>query len=885
MKSHETQLLAAASFLATVMATSAIAQEAAMTNSPTAAVTEVAAASVDTALFLLRVSLPVGGTYVIASSGETPLTLSLDGEVIMSVPAVAEEGAEAFRVITSLVAGDHLIAIEGADLSIEQVELVSLYELGTTPLSIVISADVLSSEEATILAGSIAVPNRMISPSGAQIASSGPATLPFVIGESSSNGPTVEKVAPASTTAARTSGGSVNVTDATTPGGAPATTEDVMPGTTKSTRSSGATTVAREITPPTASGAPQAPTPPVVRPTPVVPPVISAEMARSSPLTPPTGVALTQAVQIIGGASEAGVVAASGQTLFGQVMDPMTFDIVNAVIMPSGRETSVDVGPMTGQFVVRLFPEDMATGETMVTITAGSSFDEDVVTQSVSYDFTAATPDGGLMQALLRMTNGPNADLYTHVREIGFENYVNEQLNPDAIDDSVFEGMNIDILGRQNQEFRDNVITRLLTDDIIRSSYSEKQFQDVMGAFWRNHFHTATSYGSPHGSTAWRNVEDRQFYRDNAFGNFEDLLLFSARSPLMAHFLNNRDSRVALIGEDRTERINENYGREILELHTVGVDTNYTEEDVIASSLVFTGWSSTIINPTIGFDRKFPAPIHEFAFHPEDHDTEDKFVPFLNTTITGRSGPNGVKEGEELIAILANHPRTRQFVCGKIVQRLVADEMPASFVNICVDTWAATDGDMGEVFRAILTEPTYTTDVALQQSKFKTPYEYVTSIIRALDIYPEFDETKPLSYLVWARSALRLSGYDPYDHFVPTGMGEVAEDWMTTAVMMSQYKWATEFTNDFRHFNPGVIQEISDMGLETAEEVAAYMLTVATADRFTREEFEQMVNALNLTDKRFDQLVNSGRGFKRERDIALRRAAGMLIMLPSFHIQ
>ena len=886
MKFHQIRLLAAAPFLVTTIATSAIADEAVMANSNAVVVTQVATTSVgtDTIVFPMRISVPADGTYVFTSPASNPVTLSLDGVVILTVPAETAEDTEAFRIIMTLTAGDHLIEVEGSNLSAEQVALVSMYKLGTEPLSIAISAEGLTADEAAILAGSISVPLSPMASASTQVASVAPAATPFVIG-GNTGAQTDTSTATLGGTTISADGGSPDSAAATS-NGAPTTNESGEPITPR--RSSGATTVASATptqTPRTPTSPGISPAPAAVPPTPVVPPVIPDDMARSSPLTPPTGFTLTEAVQITGGASEAGVVAVTGQTLFGRVMDQITYDIVNVVIMPSGRETTVDVGTTTGQFAVRLFPEDLVSGEATVIVTATSSFDEDVVTEPVSYDFTAATPHGGLMQALLRMTNGPSADLYTHVREIGFENYVNEQLNPDAIDDSVFEAMNIDVLGRQSQEFRDNVITRLLTDDIVRSSYSEKQFQDVMGSFWRNHFHTATSYGSPHGSTAWRNVEDRQFYRDNAFGNFEDLLLFSARSPLMAHFLDNRESSAALPGEDRTERINENYGREILELHTVGVDTNYTEEDVIASSLVFTGWSSRQINPTLGFDRSFPAPIHEFIFHPEDHDTEDKFFPFLNTTITGRSGPGGVMEGEELIAILANHPRTRQFVCGKIVQRLVADEMPENFVNSCVDAWAATNGDMGEVFRAILTEPTYTTDVALQQSKFKTPYEYVTSIIRTLDIYPEFDETEPLSYLVWARNALLQSGYDPYDHFVPTGMGEVAEDWMTTAVMMSQYKWATNFTNSSQIVNSGIVQQISDAGVETAEEVAAYMLTVATADRFTREEFEQMVNALNLADRRFDQLINRGRGFKRERDLALRRAAGMLIMLPSFHIQ
>jgi uncharacterized protein (DUF1800 family) len=566
-------------------------------------------------------------------------------------------------------------------------------------------------------------------------------------------------------------------------------------------------------------------------------------------------------VQLVGGASPEGVVGSSGQTLFGAVMDPMTFDIVTGTVAQSGREFTVDVGPTTGQFAVRLFPEDMASGEVDITMAGASSTNDAVTSVPISYQFDAATVYDGVSQALSRVTYGPTADLYGRVRAIGFENYIEEQLNPAGINDAAFDQMNFDQILERGDENFNRIVRQLFRHNLAHSAFSEKQLQDVMGDFWSNHFHASTK-----GSNVFvQNIDDRIFFRENAFGRFEDLLRYSAHSPLMSQFLDNDQSRAG--------NLNENYGREILELHTVGVNGGYGDADVIAVSRVFTGWNFNRINDNANDESN----IYEFEFLDSRHDTDDKFIPFLNTTIAGRSGAAGAEEGDELIAILADDSRTQNYVCGKIVQRFVADTPPAEFVQLCVTAWQTSDGNSGEILRAILTAPAFIQNVEYQRTKGKTPYEYVVSTIRAFDMAPDGDDDEGDFFERFLTTSQR-AGYAPHTFSVPTGLPEVGSAWSSSAAMIAKYGGITEVVERPQNYNLDLDATIRDAGLETAEEVAGYLLTIATADRFTLEEYDALVGILKGEDGIFEPLVQN-------ESAAFNRAAGLLIVLPSFQLQ
>lgn len=601
------------------------------------------------------------------------------------------------------------------------------------------------------------------------------------------------------------------------------------------------------------------PTPtPTPTPNPTAPPAGSAQV---TPLSPPANVALTSAVQLTSAGDATGRVPNTGTTLFGAVMDNSMFDIVNVAIAPANRTTTVNVGPMTGQFAVRLFPEDFAQGNNItVTLTGASTASDQVAAQPVSYSLTGAAVQDGVTQALSRLTYGATPELYARIRAIGFAAFVEEQLNPDAITDTAFNAMNVASLLRPTTQSQGEMFNSIMAHDIAHAAFSEKQLREVMGQFWMNHFFAATKDTG----ILQQNIDDRAFFRANAFGRFEDLLLYSARSPLMSQFLDN--------DQNRRGNLNENYGREILELSSVGVNAGYTDEDVREVARIFTGWGYIRTNPTaVGVAEEF-----DFQFFPDRHDTGNKTISFLNMTITGRTGEAGVQEGEELITALSRNVNTRNFVCGKIVQLLVADTPPADFIASCAMAWESTDGDIEAMLRAILLDPAYITNVAYQRNKVKTPFEYAVSAIRALGATPQTGQVD--AFYRDVRETFERAGQPILYFQVPTGLPEVAGAWTSSATMIASYNEMMDITENRERFGIDLVGDITAAGLETAEEVAAYLLTISTADRFTKEEFDAIVSVLKGPDGIFEPRVTN-------ETLPLERAIGLLVVTPSFLLQ
>ncbi|MEO1474705.1 MAG: DUF1800 family protein, partial [Pseudomonadota bacterium] len=242
-----------------------------------------------------------------------------------------------------------------------------------------------------------------------------------------------------------------------------------------------------------------------------------------------------------------GTVSSTGTTLFGSVQDPGQFDMVSVTVEPSGRTAMVDVGPTTGQFAVRLFANDFASGsEVSVTLQGGSTVGASQASEPITYELTGSLPTDGIVQALSRMSFGATPTLYSRVREMGFEAYVQEQLNPGSINDNAYRQSYLANFNAANVNclscYQDNVEEYL----IARATYTQRQLQEVIGAFWANHFHANTKMSDIRRA----NFDDRVFFRENAFGKFEDLLTYSARSPLMSQYLDNDTSRKFAINEN-----------------------------------------------------------------------------------------------------------------------------------------------------------------------------------------------------------------------------------------------------------------------------------------------------------------------------------------------
>ena len=316
---------------------------------------------------------------------------------------------------------------------------------------------------------------------------------------------------------------------------------------------------------------------------------------------------------------------------------------------------------------------------------------------------------------------------------------------------------------------------------VMRAAVSERQLYEVMVDFWTNHFNVFFGKGA-----------DRYLLpsyiehtiRPRALGRFEDLLIATAQSPAMLFYLDNvqsvtpgsrppqldrlarrRGPRADSMRERLAERmprgINENYARELLELHTLGVDGGYTQQDVQEVARILTGW---------GMQR--PVQGAGFEFHAWAHDNGDK-------TVLGVRFPagQGMEEGIRLLKMLAGHHATMHFVGAKLCARFVADDPPDGCIDDAVDAWHASDGDIRAVLRAIFRSPDFWSARALR-AKVKTPLEFVVSAVRAVGAEP--DTTIRLAQVV-----TRL-GQPLYLQSAPTGYPETQADWVNSGALLQR---------------------------------------------------------------------------------------------------
>lgn len=321
------------------------------------------------------------------------------------------------------------------------------------------------------------------------------------------------------------------------------------------------------------------------------------------------------------------------------------------------------------------------------------------------------------------------------------------------------------------------VVSELQQAKILRAIYSERQLEEVMTDFWFNHFNVfiykdqdqyfVTSY-------------ERDVIRPHALGKFHDLLLAVAQSPAMLFYLDNwlsmgPDSQAAGVrpGQPRKPNssnpgLNENYGRELMELHTLGVDGGYTQADVTQVARVFTGWT---IQP---MDKGWA-----FVFDPKRHEPGPKMV--LNRTIQ----ENGMNEGLEVLDMLCHSPATARFISTKLARRFVADDPPPELVKRMAQTFMSTDGDIKEVLRTLFSSKEFWSS-AVYRKKVKTPLEFVISAIRSTGT--QIQNPQPII------QALNKMGMPLYQMQPPTGYSTKAEAWMNSDALVERMNFAMSIT-------------------------------------------------------------------------------------------
>ncbi len=290
--------------------------------------------------------------------------------------------------------------------------------------------------------------------------------------------------------------------------------------------------------------------------------------------------------------------------------------------------------------------------------------------------------------------------------------------------------------------------------------------------FWFNHFNVFAGKGA----VKWMLVSyERDAIRPHALGKFEDLVLATAHHPAMLFYLDNwmsvRSDFPSRPGGKGPKGLNENYARELMELHTLGVDGGYTQKDVIEVARCFTGW--TIDRPREGGG---------FVFRPPAHDNGEKVV--LGSRIPAGGGQ---RDGEQVINILGRHPSTAKFIATKLVRRLVADEPPLALVARVADTFTRTDGDIRAMLVTIVTSPEFFA-ADTYRAKIKKPFELVASAVRAVG--GTTSGSPALSRAV-AQIGEPLYAYQP-----PTGYPDVAEAWVNTGALLNRMNFALDLTGN-----------------------------------------------------------------------------------------
>jgi uncharacterized protein (DUF1800 family) len=446
------------------------------------------------------------------------------------------------------------------------------------------------------------------------------------------------------------------------------------------------------------------------------------------------------------------------------------------------------------------------------------------------------TADQQVAHVLSRLTFGARPGDVARVRAMGVDTFIEQQLQPERLGDlrleawlEQFETLHLsyadmqktyprpqEVLQRLNPNQRNSlsaadsaelrraaaglrrVTTEVQVARIGRAVLSERQLDEVMTDFWLNHFSVFAGKGALQRYTIaeYENV----VIRPRALGRFRDLLGAVAQSPAMLFYLDNWQSaaepgrprlRPAANAAARDRGLNENYGRELLELHTLGVDGGYTQADVIGVARALTGWTFLPARAA----RPVPAPGRtarggrratrapqlpepgEFFFNPAVHDAGEKTV--LGVRL--RAG-RGLEDGEQVLDIVARHPATARHIATKLARRFVSDHPSEQLIDEAAATFTRTDGDIREVLRTILMSEAFFSAAAFR-AKVKTPVEVVVSTLRALDAEPD---ASPRTAQIVA-----TLGQPIYGRQTPDGWPDTAEEWMGTGAILARINFGT----------------------------------------------------------------------------------------------
>lgn len=479
------------------------------------------------------------------------------------------------------------------------------------------------------------------------------------------------------------------------------------------------------------------------------------------------------------------------------------------------------------------------------------------------------------VHVLNRCAFGPRPQDINRVIETGWKKWVEQQLEPDKINDDKLEARikekypsmrmslgeamakywpTAEMMGgdseeaqRKRNQLRYQIRAEMKESVLTRAVESERMFNEVIVEFWRNHFNVDQNkddlvYLCPD--------YEETVIRRHAFGKFRDMLAASAHHPAMLIYLDNVVSQRPLTPEEmkrinranemadrranykkprsvvaleRHRGLNENYARELFELHTLGADNFYKQWDVTEAARVLTGWS---VNRSRNNE-------YGFYFRKDYHDTLPKTI--LGISISGRGGYD---DGMGLINFLATHRGTSQFISWKLVKYLVNDEPPITLVNKAAQTFRTTGGDLRKVYRTILTSDEFIA-AANRKAKFKTPFEYVVSSVRATGATVE--DWGPTIGL------LARMGQPIYECEDPTGYYDQAEAWCDPGVLVHRWSFAMKLANDKLEgikLPDKFIQRYAELDPAEAKNKLTYSVVPGGVDPHTAEAMDRAAEGM-----------------------------------------
>lgn len=400
----------------------------------------------------------------------------------------------------------------------------------------------------------------------------------------------------------------------------------------------------------------------------------------------------------------------------------------------------------------------------------------------------------------------------------------------------------------------------LMQAKLMREIYSERQLQEVMDDFWFNHFNVFVGKGI---DRYFLTSYERDVIRPHALGKFEDLLVATAQSPAMLFYLDNwlsvgpnsdaalgipkrpintawrgrrfpgnrlpANRRVAKQANNR-RGLNENYGRELMELHTLGVNGGYTQKDVIEVARAFTGW--TLKQPNQGGGFNFDERMHD---------------PGVKLVLGHKIKPNGEKEGLEVLHILAHSPATAHFICNKLAMRFVSDDPPPSLVDRMAQTFLKKDGDIREVLKTMFDSPEFWAPEAYR-AKVKTPLEFVVSAVRASGA--DVTDARPLIH------QLQIMGMPLYGMQPPTGYSMKASAWVNSSALLGRMNFAVALTaGRIRGIRVDTAEELGSNEAPTGEDALVTLegnLLDGEVSKQTHDTIESRLQDPKISQRRLD---------------------------------